>query len=197
MANRSRRPEARAEGTSGVTSGGTSGVSGAPPMGGAAAVVIGDAATSDSSPELGAAGNADMDSGDSEVDAGAAGSSAGSAGESAGSANMGSGGAPAVVEPTCSAQGSPAPAGLYLPCAVSAAMSVCRTCHSDPPVMTVAHAFVSFAQVKASAAAIHDVVKSGYMPWPPYQLSDDDRSTLLFWLGADGSCAVGVSTACR
>ncbi|MEI9949172.1 MAG: hypothetical protein WDO74_09360 [Pseudomonadota bacterium] len=63
--------------------------------------------------------------------------------------------------------------------------------------MTVTRAFVSFAQVKASAAAIHDVVKSGYMPWPPYHLSDDDKATLLSWLGTDGSCAIGVPTACR
>ena len=63
--------------------------------------------------------------------------------------------------------------------------------------MTVTHAFVSYAQVKAAAPAIHDVVKSGYMPWPPYQLSSGDRTTLLVWLGANGSCAIGAPTACR
>ena len=151
------------------------------------------------------AGAGDAAAGAIEVagdDAGSPGSSGGapsaggakSAG-SAGHASGGSGGAP-FVPPICTTSDS-STAGLYLPCAVNAALYVCRTCHSDPPTKPASTSYVSFADIKPRAAAIADVVRTGYMPRYPYKLSELQKRTVLTWLGQDGSCAVGVPTACQ
>ncbi len=114
------------------------------------------------------------------------------------SAGAGSAGAPPViVEPTCEATGNTSTEGLFLPCDVSAAFFVCRNCHSNPPVKAVNHAYVTFQDIKPMAGEIYGVIKSGYMPWPPYTITPYARNVLLKWLGKDGTCAVGVAQGCQ
>jgi hypothetical protein len=142
----------------------------------------------------------------SDADAGSAGSAAGSLGGaahgvagSAGSAGKASGSAGApFVAPTCAPTiVSAAPDALYLPCDVNAAMYICRSCHSNPPTKPANTSYVTYADIKPRAAAIADMVRTGYMPRPPFNLSEAQKRTILTWLGQDGTCAVGVPTACQ
>jgi hypothetical protein len=112
-------------------------------------------------------------------------------------AGAGSAGAPVVVEPSCAPNGDLSTAGLFLPCEVSSAFYVCRTCHSNPPVKAGLRSYVTFQDIKPLAGVIYGVVKSGYMPWPPATLSPYARDVALKWLGKDGSCAVGVAHGCE
>jgi hypothetical protein len=125
--------------------------------------------------------------------------------ESAGSANVagatasagsGSAGAP-VVEPSCEPTGNPSTEGLFLPCDVSAAFYVCRNCHSNPPVKAVNRSYVTYQDIKPMAGEIYGVIKSGYMPWPPYTITPYAKNVLLKWLGKDGTCAAGVAQGCQ
>ena len=113
------------------------------------------------------------------------------------SAGSGVAGAPVVVEPTCSDPQPESTDGLFLPCDVAAAFSVCRTCHSNPPVKPLKSSYVTYQDIKPVAAQIYGVIKSGYMPWPPYKMSPYAQSVALKWLGKDGSCAIGVDRACQ
>ena len=103
---------------------------------------------------------------------------------------------PPVVETACTPEQS-ASGGDYMPCAVSAALYVCRNCHSNPPVKGVQHPYVTYADVKARSAEIHDLVKSGVMPWPPYKMNDQQKATVVAWLGKDGTCAIGATSTCQ
>lgn len=105
-------------------------------------------------------------------------------------------GAP-VLEISCAEANSADLAGLYLPCPVYEALSVCRSCHSNPPVKSVYRSYVTYQDIKPMAPQIYGVVKSGYMPWPPYTMSPQNKATLLAWLGKEGSCAVGVAQPCQ
>jgi hypothetical protein len=114
------------------------------------------------------------------------------------SAGTGAAGAPVVeFEPSCAPSGDTSTAGLVLPCAVSSAFYVCRNCHSNPPAKAGLRPYVTFQDIKPLAGVIYGVVKSGYMPWPPYTLSPYARDVMLKWLGKDGSCAVGVAHGCE
>lgn len=128
-----------------------------------------------------------------------AGGSAGAATVTAGAANAGAGaaGAPVIVEPVCEAAPNQPTEGLFLPCEVSAAFFVCRNCHSNPPVKAVNHPYVTFQDIKPMAGEIYGVIKSGYMPWPPYTITPYARDVLVKWLGKDGTCAKGVSHGCQ
>ncbi|MET0794064.1 MAG: hypothetical protein ABW061_21260, partial [Polyangiaceae bacterium] len=109
---------------------------------------------------------------------------------------VGSAGAP-VVEASCEPTGETSTDGLFLPCEVSAAFYVCRNCHSNPPVKSVTRSYVTYQDIKPAAAQIYGVVKSGYMPWPPYTMTPYARNVVLKWLGKDGSCAVGAAQGCQ
>lgn len=113
--------------------------------------------------------------------------------------SAGSGSAGAGTDISCSNSNSSAESleGLFLPCAVAAAFAVCRNCHSSPPVKSVNHSYVTYQDIKPMAGAIYDMVRTGYMPWPPYKMSAKDRSVVLDWLGKDGSCAIGVGVKCQ
>lgn len=112
-------------------------------------------------------------------------------------ASAGSAGAAVVVEPTCAPSNETSTDGLFLPCDVVAAFYVCRNCHSNPPVKAVNHSYVTFQDIKPMAGQIYGVIKSGYMPWPPYTMSTYARNVALKWLGKDGTCAVGATQACQ
>ena len=107
------------------------------------------------------------------------------------------GGAPAVVESVCDPADDPSTPDMFLPCDVSTALYVCRNCHANPPVKGVFTSYVTFADIKANAAQIYGVIKSGTMPWPPYTMSVWQRTTALKWLGKSGSCAIGVAKSCQ
>jgi len=102
-----------------------------------------------------------------------------------------------VIEPTCAPSTETSTEGLFLPCEVAAAFYVCRNCHSNPPVKSVNHPYVTYQDIKPMAGRIYGVIKSGYMPWPPYTMSAYARSVALKWLGKDGSCAVGTPQECQ
>jgi hypothetical protein len=122
--------------------------------------------------------------------------SAGSSSVGGAVAHAGSAGAP-IVEPTCAPSGETSTDGLFLPCDVAAAFLVCGNCHSNPPVKSVNHSYVTYQDIKPMAAEIYGVIKSGYMPWPPYTMSAYARSVALKWLGKDGTCAVGATHECQ
>jgi hypothetical protein len=128
--------------------------------------------------------------------AGSPATAAGSPGSAGAGSSTGAAGSPAVIEIACSAEQSTS-GGTFLPCDVSSAMYACRNCHSNPPIKGVQHAYVTYADVKPRAAQIHDLVKSGVMPWPPYKLSDQQKAIVLDWLGKDGTCAIGAAQSCQ
>jgi len=106
-------------------------------------------------------------------------------------------GAPSVAEPVCDPARERPTGDLFLPCDVSTALYVCRNCHSNPPVKGVFTSYVTYADIKANAAQIYGVIKSGSMPWPPYTLSTWQKATALKWLGKNGSCALGATKSCQ
>ena len=174
----------------------------APPMnvGGA-----GGEETGSEDPEPMSGSGSMMLAGAGPTSAGGAAAAGGSGGNSAGglnvagamaSAGAGSAGAP-VVERACEPTGETSTEGLFLPCDVSSAFYVCRNCHSNPPVKSVNHPYVTFQDIKPMAGEIYGVIKSGYMPWPPYTITPYARNVLLKWLGKDGTCAVGVAQGCQ
>jgi hypothetical protein len=119
---------------------------------------------------------------------------------SAGAASAGApaaGGAPAVVEPVCDPGEDRSTPDMALPCDVSTALYVCRHCHSNPPVKGVFTSYVTYAEIKANAPQIYGVIKSGTMPWPPYTMSAWQKTTVLKWLGKNGSCAIGAAKSCQ
>ena len=124
--------------------------------------------------------------------------SAGSSNPSAAGAGNypGVAGSPPVAEVGCSVDQSNS-GGAALPCSVSTAFYVCRNCHSNPPVKGVQHPYVTYADIKPRAAQIHDLVTSGVMPWPPYKLNDQQKATIIAWLGKEGTCAIGAATSCQ
>jgi hypothetical protein len=113
------------------------------------------------------------------------------------------GGAPAVgggepvTEPTCDPADDHSTPDMFIPCEVSSVFYVCRNCHSNPPVKGVFTSYVTYADIKANAAQIYGVIKSGTMPWPPYTLSAWQKTTALKWLGKNGSCAIGALKGCQ
>jgi len=106
-------------------------------------------------------------------------------------------GAPAAVDPVCNPADDPSTPDMFLPCDVSTALYVCRNCHANPPVKGVFTSYVTYADIKSNAAQIYGVIKSGTMPWPPYTLSAWQKSTVLKWLGQNGSCALGAAKSCQ
>lgn len=136
--------------------------------------------------------------------AGAAGQSNGGGPSSSGASSAGAspagasslGGAPAA-EPVCDPADDHSTPDMFLPCDVSTALYACRNCHSSPPVKGVFTSYVSYADIKANAAQIYGVIKSGVMPRPPYTLSAWQKSTALKWLGKNGSCAIGALKSCQ
>ncbi|MEI9939145.1 MAG: hypothetical protein WDO69_18145 [Pseudomonadota bacterium] len=137
------------------------------------------------------------------ISAGAPGSGApgaGSPGPSAGATGAGAqpaGGAAAVADPVCDPADDSSTPDMFLPCDVSTALYVCRNCHTNPPVKGVFSSYVTFADIKANAAQIYGVIRSGTMPWPPYTLSPWAKATALKWLGQNGSCAIGAAKSCQ
>ncbi|HYP97568.1 MAG TPA: hypothetical protein VER96_02770 [Polyangiaceae bacterium] len=111
--------------------------------------------------------------------------------------SVAAGGASEVSEPVCDPAEQPSNANLFLPCDVSTALYVCRNCHSNPPVKGVFSSYVTYADIKANAAQIYGVIKSGVMPRPPYTMSTWQKSTALDWLGKNGSCAIGATQSCQ
>jgi len=107
------------------------------------------------------------------------------------------GGASALSEPVCDPAEQRSTANLFLPCDVSTALYVCRNCHSNPPVKGVFSSYATYADIKANAAQIYGVIKSGVMPRPPYTMSAWQKSTALNWLGMNGSCAIGATQSCQ
>jgi hypothetical protein len=107
------------------------------------------------------------------------------------------GGAPAVVEPVCDPADDHSTPDMFLPCDVSTALYVCRNCHTNPPVKGVSSSYVTFADIKANAAQIYGVIKTGVMPRPPYTMSTWQKTTALKWLGKNGSCALGATKSCQ
>jgi hypothetical protein len=173
--------------------------------GGDAPLVDAPASAGASSAELGGAGDqpaimsdAGAATGGAATPGGPGGSTASSGGTTgvAGHAGAGAAGAP-FVAPICVPADTNDTAGLYLPCNVNAVLYVCRNCHSNPPTKPASTSYVTFADIKPRAAAIADMVRTGYMPRPPYLLSEQQKRAVLTWLGQDGSCAVGVPTACQ
>jgi hypothetical protein len=124
--------------------------------------------------------------------AGAPGAGAPSAGAPAAAA-----GSPAALEPVCDPALDRSTLDMALPCEVSSALYVCRNCHANPPVKGVFTSYVSYAEIKANAAQIYGVIKSGTMPWPPYTMSAWQKATVLKWLGKNGSCALGAAKSCQ
>ncbi|HET7539529.1 MAG TPA: hypothetical protein VFK05_06650 [Polyangiaceae bacterium] len=106
-------------------------------------------------------------------------------------------GAPAASEPVCDPADDHSTPDMFLPCEVSTALYVCRNCHSNPPAKGVFTSYVTYADIKANAAQIYGVIKSGTMPWPPYTLSSWQKTTALKWLGKNGSCAIGADKPCQ
>jgi len=121
---------------------------------------------SDPSEDIGASGHAD------QGEAGQGSSSGGTGGYATDSA--GSGGTPTNGE-------------LMIPCGVYSASSVCRTCHSDPPVGGAPFPLVTLAEVQANTVSEYFAVATGAMP-PAGGLSAQDADLLLDWLlnGAKG-----------
>ena len=109
---------------------------------------------------------------------------------------LATGGSPVVVEPECDPAQDHSTPDMVLPCDVSSALYVCRNCHSNPPLKGV-NSYVTYADIKANAAQIYGVIKSGTMPWPPYTLSVWQKSTALKWLGKNGTCAIGATSSCQ
>jgi len=107
------------------------------------------------------------------------------------------GGAPAVSEPVCDPADDHSTPDMFLPCDVSTALYVCRNCHTNPPVKGVNSSYVTYADIKANAAQIYGVIKSGTMPYPPYTMSAWQKATALKWLGKSGSCAIGAPKSCQ
>lgn len=107
------------------------------------------------------------------------------------------GAATVVVEPVCDPADDHSTPDMALPCDVSTALYVCRNCHSNPPVKGVFTSYVTYADIKANAAQIYGVIKSGTMPWPPYTMSVWQKSTALRWLGKNGTCAIGAAQSCQ
>jgi hypothetical protein len=108
------------------------------------------------------------------------------------------GGGPAVIdEPVCDPAVDPSTPDMFLPCTVSSALYVCRHCHGKPPLTSVGTSYVTFADIKRNSALIYGVIKGGTMPWPPYTLSTWQKSTVLKWLGKNGSCAIGAPQGCQ
>ena len=91
----------------------------------------------------------------------------------------------------------PGPGPLYLPCDVARALSVCRNCHSNPPIHDTQYSLVTYADVAPLAPAIYDDIVSGNMPRPPFLLAPAAKAALLDWLGEHGSAALGVTAACE
>jgi len=102
-----------------------------------------------------------------------------------------------VSEPVCDPADDPSTPDLFLPCDVSTALYVCRNCHTNPPVKGVFSSYVTFADIKANAAQIYGVIKGGTMPRPPYTMSAWQKTTVLKWLGKNGSCAIGAQKSCQ
>lgn len=127
--------------------------------------------------------------------AGSPGAGAPSSGGPAGA--TAAGGAAVVSEPVCDPADDPSTPDMFLPCDVSTAFYVCRNCHTNPPVKGVNTSYVTFADIKANAAQIYGVIKSGTMPWPPYTMSAWQKTTALKWLGKSGSCAIGAAKSCQ
>jgi hypothetical protein len=107
------------------------------------------------------------------------------------------GGSPATVEPSCDPALDSSTLDMALPCEVSSALYVCRNCHSNPPVKGVFTSYVTYAEIKTNAPQIYGVIKSGTMPWPPYTMSAWQKTTVLKWLGKNGSCALGAEKSCQ
>jgi hypothetical protein len=155
--------------------------------GGAGTTGNGGAGTTEELPrELGGSG------GMIERETGAAGS-----GTAASGAPAAGGSAPLIVEPVCNPADDHSTPDMVLPCAVSAALYVCRNCHGNPPLKSTGTSYVTFADIKPNAALIYGVIKAGTMPWPPYKMSAWEKSTALNWLGKNGSCAVGALRSCQ
>lgn len=91
----------------------------------------------------------------------------------------------------------PGPGPLYLPCDVVRALSVCRNCHSNPPIHDTQYSLVNYYDVKPLAPAIYDDLESGNMPRPPFSLAAAQKAILLDWLGTQGSAAPAVSEPCQ
>lgn len=107
------------------------------------------------------------------------------------------GGTSAVSEPVCDPADDHSTPDMFLPCAVSTALYVCRNCHSNPPVKGAFSSYVTYADIKANAAKIYGVIENGVMPRPPYTMSVWQKTTALNWLGKDGSCAIGAAVSCQ
>jgi hypothetical protein len=127
----------------------------------------------------------------------AGGPGAGTSGSGGPAGATAAGGAAVVSEPVCDPADDPSTPDMFLPCDVSTAFYVCRNCHANPPVKGVTTSYVTFADIKANAAQIYGVIKSGTMPWPPYTLSAWQKTTVLKWLGKSGSCAIGAAKSCQ
>jgi len=106
-------------------------------------------------------------------------------------------GAPAVVEPVCDPADDTSTLDMVLPCDVYTALYVCRTCHGKPPISTVPTSYVTFAEIKTKAAQIYGVIKAETMPKPPQTMSAWQKSTVLKWLGKNGTCAIGATKSCQ
>jgi len=119
------------------------------------------------------------------------------AGSPAAAGKAASAGAPAVVEPECNPANDPSTPDMFLPCDVATALHVCRNCHSEKPASGVHSSYVTFADIKPNAAQIYGVIKSGTMPWPPATLTTWQKTTVLKWLGKNGTCAIGATTSCQ
>ncbi|HEY3664520.1 MAG TPA: hypothetical protein VGL19_00925, partial [Polyangiaceae bacterium] len=133
--------------------------------------------------------------------AGTGGAAAGTGGKggNGGTAGSGAGGSAghAGAGNASGAGGSAAGAGpvLYVPasssCAagnVQAAMSVCRNCHTDPPINSAPVPLLSYDEIHAEAGNILDKVSSGEMP-AAGTLSTANKGLILDWVGAG---AIGV-----
>jgi len=158
---------------------------------GGAASEAGPARATGGSSELSAAGFSA-----SAADSGAAAAGTAAAGMAAAGAAA-AGGPPAALEPVCDPADDHSTPDMFLPCDVSTALYVCRNCHANPPVKGVFSSYVTYADIKANAAQIYGVIKSGTMPRPPYTLSAWQKSTALKWLGKNGSCAIGATKSCQ
>jgi len=128
-------------------------------------------------------------SGTSDAGAGSDGGSAGSADQPAtygGSA--GSGGAVSTAgtagEPVT---GSGGREELMVPCEVYAAYSVCRNCHTDPPLNNAPMALLTLEDLQAWLNRERNAISNGTMP-AQGTLSADDQKRILDWLdaGANG-----------
>ena len=112
-------------------------------------------------------------------------SGAGGVGGKAGAGGAGSAG-------TAGSTGTAGSASVQMiPCNVYAALSVCRNCHTSPPIGGAPIALMTLADLQENAGSAYSAIATGTMP-PGGSLTSSESELLLDWLLAD---AKGVAQA--